>query len=316
MKVNLIDRVHPVLSRRHTVAGHVCEDLSERGGETLLAQLHDSEGLVVRSRLMIDASVLERAPKLRFLARAGAGMENIDQAACAARGIRLYNSPEGNRDAVAEHALGMLLTLMNGLHTADREVRGGIWDRVHNSGFELCGKTVGIIGLGPMGAAFAQRLQGFGVEVQAHDKYRRGSGGGHVREATLEEVQEHSEVISLHLPLTAETRHYADAAFFARCARPLWFINTARGPIADAAALLDAIDAGRVLGACLDVLEFEERSLLGLQAAADHPVLRRLYANRRVLLSPHVAGITEESWFKLANVLADKLLRDMALGVL
>jgi D-3-phosphoglycerate dehydrogenase len=315
MKINFIDTVHPVLSTRLTVAGHTCEDLSEYSGEALLKQLHDSEGLVVRSRLMLDESVLQHAPRLRFIARAGAGMENIDKEACAARGIKLFNSPEGNRDAVAEHALGMLLSLMNKLPKADREVRQGVWDRKTNSGNELCGSTVGIIGFGQMGTAFAQRLQGFGVKVIAHDKYRGGFSNEQVAEVALDELQQRSDVISLHLPLTQETTHFADAEFFARCAKPVWFISTARGPITDTAALLDAIDAGKVRGACLDVLEFEERSLRGLKAEQDG-TLKRLYACDKVLLSPHVAGITEQSYFKLANVLADKILRDIEEGKL
>ncbi|MCB0772219.1 MAG: phosphoglycerate dehydrogenase [Flavobacteriales bacterium] len=314
MKINFVDSVHPVLSERLTVAGHTCEDLSEYDGDALLAQLHDSEGLVVRSRLVIDEAVLNHAPKLRFIARAGAGMENIHQAVCTARNIRLYNSPEGNRDSVAEHALGMLLALMNHLPKADREVRRGIWDRIANSGNELCGGTVGIVGFGQMGTAFAQRLNGFGVKVLAHDKYRKGFANAHVEEVTREELLERSDVVSLHLPLTPETEHYADAAFFNALGRSAWFINTARGPLVDTAALLDAIDAGKVRGACLDVLEFEERSLRGLQGSAPNPVQQRLYACDKVLLSPHVAGITAESYFKLANVLADKILRDIADG--
>ncbi len=314
MKINFIDSVHPVLSTRLTVAGHTCEDLSEYSGEALLHQLHDSGGLVVRSRLMIGAEVLRHAPKLRFIARAGAGMENIDQEACSERGIKLYNSPEGNRDAVAEHALGMLLALMNHVPKADREVRQGVWDRKGNSGHELGGNTVGIIGFGQMGTAFAQRLQGFGVKVLVHDKYRTGFGNELVQESTLEELQERSTVISIHLPLTAETEHFVDAAFLDRCAQPVWFINTARGPITSTAALLDAIDSGKVRGACLDVLDLEERSLAGLRDPND-PLVARLRACDKVLLSPHVAGITEESHFKLANVLADKILRDIAAGV-
>lgn len=316
MKINFVDSVHPVLSTRLTVAGHICEDLSERSGKELLDQLWDSEGLVVRSRLMIDEAVLKHAPKLRFIARAGAGMENIDPGACAQRGIRLYNSPEGNRDAVAEHALGMLLALMNKLPKADREVRQGLWDRASNSGHELGGSTVGIIGFGQMGTAFAQRLQGFNTTVIAHDKYRKGFGNDAVEEVALEELLERSGIISLHLPLTPETEHYAGAAFFQGCAKPIWFINTARGPLTDTAALLDALDAGKVRGACLDVLEFEERSLQGLQGAGPNNVQQRLYANENVLLSPHVAGITAESYFKLANVLADKILSDIAAGIL
>lgn len=315
MKINFADSVHPVLSTRLTVAGHTCEDLSERAGDDFLAQLRDSQGLVVRSRVL-DAATLAHAPKLRFIARCGAGMENIDRAFCAERGIRLYSSPEGNRTAVAEHAVGMLLALMNKMPKADREVRQGIWDRSSNSGNELGGSTVGIIGFGQMGTAFAQRLQGFDVMVLAHDKYRSGFANEQVEEVGLDELLERSDVISLHLPLTAETDHFADAAFFARCEKPVWFVNTARGPLVNTGALLDAIDAGKVRGACLDVLEFEERTLRGLGAELEDPVLRQLYANAKVLLSPHVAGLTAESYFKLANVLADKILNDFADGKL
>ena len=315
MKINFVDAVHPVLSTRLTVAGHTCEDLSERTGEELFAQLHDSQGLVVRSRVL-DAATLAHAPKLKFIARCGAGMENIDRDYCAKRGIRLYSSAEGNRDAVAEHAVGMLLALMNKLSKADREVRSGIWDRKSNSGNELGGSTVGIIGFGQMGTAFAQRLQGFEVKVLAHDKYREGFANDQVEEVGLDELMERSDVISLHLPLNAETDHYADADFFARFEKPVWFINTARGPLTDTAALLDAIDSEKVRGACLDVLEFEERTLLGLSREQENPVLKRLYANEKVLLSPHVAGLSTESYFKLANVLADKILSDFANGKL
>ncbi len=314
MKVLFIDSVHPVLSERLSIAGHICEDVSELEGEALLGQLHDAEGLVIRGRVVLDAGTLDRIPDLRFIARAGAGMENIDQAACERRGVRLYNSPEGNRDAVGEHAIGMLLALMNNLFRADREVRGGKWRRKENTGHELQGSTVGIIGFGRMGSAFAEKLQGFGVKVLAHDKYLKDYAPENVLETSLDDLFKHSDVISLHLPLTPETEHYADASFFARCERPVWFINTARGLLVDTASLLDALDNGRVRGACLDTLEFEERSLLGLRSDAPQPVLQRLFKQERVLLSPHIAGITHESYFKLANVLADKILNDIADG--
>ncbi len=314
MKVHFIDSVHPVLSERLTIAGHTCEDVSELNGEALLAQLHDAEGLVIRGRVMLDAKTLDRAPDLRFIARAGAGMENIDQAECARRGIKLYNSPEGNRDAVGEHAIGMLLSLMNHLSRADREVRGGKWRRKENTGHELNGSTVGIIGFGRMGSAFAEKLQGFGVKVIAYDKYLKDYAPDHVQETTLEDLLGHSDVISLHLPLAKETERYADAAFFARCKKPIWFINTARGPLVDTEALLDALDNDLVRGACLDTLEFEERSLLGLRSDSPQRVLQRLFKHERVMLSPHIAGITHESYFKLANILADKILNDVADG--
>lgn len=316
MKINFIDTVHTVLSERLSVAGHTCEDLSLLSGEPLLEQLWDSEGIVIRGRVMIDAATLDRAPRLKFIARAGAGLENIDVNECRARGITIHNSPEGNRDAVGEHALGMLLSLMNHLPRADREVRGGKWRRKENTGTELFGKTVGIIGFGRMGSAFAEKLKGFNVTVLAYDKYRKDHAPEGVHETSLEELMDRSEVISLHLPLTTETDRYANAAFFAACKKPFWFINTARGQLVDTVALLDAIDAGRVRGACLDVLEFEERSLLGLRSDAPRDVLDRLFASEQVLLSPHVAGITHESYFKLANVLADKILNDVADGKL
>ena len=316
MKVLFIDHVHPVLSERLTIAGHTCEDVSELEGPALFAQLHDATGIVVRGRVPLDAATLGHAPRLRFIARAGAGMENIDRAECERRGIRLYNSPEGNRDAVGEHAIGMLLALMNHLVRTDREVRGGKWRRTANTGHELNGSTVGIIGFGRMGSAFAEKLRGFGVRTLAHDKYLSNYAPEHVEETALDDLLAHSDVISLHLPLTAETEHFADAGFFARCSKPIWFINTARGPLVHTEALLDALDNGRVRGACLDTLEFEQRSLLGLRPDAPQHVLRRLFKHERVLLSPHVAGITHESYFKLANVLADKILNDVTDGKL
>jgi D-3-phosphoglycerate dehydrogenase len=314
VKVLFIDSVHPVLSERLAIAGHTCEDVSELSGDALLSQLRDAEGIVIRGRVMLDAKTIGHAPDLCFIARAGSGMENIDEVECARRGIHLFNSPEGNRDAVGEHAIGMLLALMNHLPRADREVRGGKWRRKENTGHELNGSTVGIIGFGRMGSAFAEKLQGFGVRVLAHDKYLKDYAPESVQETSLDDLFEHSDVISLHLPLTPETERYAGAAFFTRCKKPIWFINTARGPLVNTEALLDALDNGRVRGACLDTLEFEERSLVGLRSDAPQHVLQRLFKHERVMLSPHIAGITHESWFKLANVLADKILNDIADG--
>ncbi len=314
MKIVFIDRVHAVLSERLSVAGHICEDLSQLEESAVMEQLEDAEGIVIRGRIMLDRKALDRAPRLKFIARAGAGMENIDAHECRLRGIQLFNSPEGNRDAVGEHAIAMLLGLMNHLIRADREVRGGKWRRVENTGYELNGRTIGIIGFGRMGSAFAEKLTGFGVKIIAHDKYLKDYAPDHVREVSLDHVLNESDVISLHLPLTPETQHYANAAFFARCVKPIWFINTARGSLVDTAALLDALDEGRVHGACLDTLEFEERSLQGLRTDAPKQLLKRLFDHERVILSPHVAGITHESYFKLANVLADKILNEIGHG--
>ncbi|HEY0978051.1 MAG TPA: NAD(P)-dependent oxidoreductase [Flavobacteriales bacterium] len=309
MNIAFIDSVHPVLMQRLTAVGHRCIDHSGSDRARLMEALADVHGIVVRGRIMLDAELLQRAPALRFIARAGAGMENIDKAYCTAHGIKLINSPEGNRTAVAEHALGMLLGLMNHLRRADAEVRAGLWKRKENTGFELDGRTVGLIGFGRMGSAFADKLRGFAVRILAHDKYITGFGNERIIEAPLEQVLAESDVISLHLPLTEETVHFADAAFFARLGKPVWFLNTARGPLVDTSALLDALDAGRVRGAGLDVLEFEERSLLGLRSG-NEATLQRLFAEPRVLLSPHIAGLTEESYFKLADVLGDKILSE------
>lgn len=313
MTIAFIDTVHPVLAERLTVAGHTCLDLSGDDLPTLKHKLREAGGIVVRGRVLLDRALLEGTRDLRFIARAGSGLENIDRAYCAQRNITLYNSPEGNRDAVAEHAIGMLLALLRHLPRADAEVRSGRWERRANTGHELNGSTVGIIGFGQMGSAFAQRLRGFDVRTIAYDKYKQGFGTDAVEEVGLDDLLERSDTISLHLPLTRETTGLVDAAFLARCAKPVRLINTARGPIVDTAALLDAIDTGAVLGACLDVLEFEERSLLGLRNdPAGAAILQRLRACDRVLLSPHIAGVTHESYFKMANILADKILQDLA----
>jgi len=315
VRIGFIDAVHPILAERLSVAGHTCVDLSDVDAAGLHDKLKDIEGIVVRGRVFLDATLLDDAPEVRFIARAGAGMENIDRAYCERRGIRLYNSPEGNRDAVGEQAIGMLLALMNNLFRADREVRQGLWRRAENSGRELRGSTVGIIGFGQMGSAFAEKLQGFGVTIVAYDKYKQGHAPSYVEEVTLDELFQRSDVISLHLPLNEGTMQWANADFFAHPAKPIWFINTARGPIVDTTALLDAIDAGRVQGACLDVLEFEERSLLALRADESvRTVLDRLYACEQVVLAPHIAGVTEEARFKMANILADKILQDITDG--
>ncbi len=302
MLVLFLDGTHPVLAERLAAAGHTCA-----GPEDGTAALGTCEGIVVRSST-VDAALLERAGRLRFVARLGSGLENIDTAGCAARGVDVINSPEGNRDGVAEHTLLLVLALLKHLPRADREVHAGLWRREANRGTDLHGLTVGIIGLGHMGSAFAERLQGFGVRVLAHDKYRSGHAPAHVQECGLATLQRECDIVSLHLPLTAETRHYVDASLLARFAKPIRLVNTSRGPVVDTAALLDAIDSGRVIAAALDVLEFERPDLSGLDAGQDQHLLDRLLACERVILTPHIAGVTHEGRYKMAAVLADKIL--------
>lgn len=303
MRIHFLDEVHPVLAERLRAAGHAC--IAHDHPQAAL--LDDCDGLVVRSR-PVDAALLGRAPRLRFVARVGSGLENIDTAACAARGVAVINSPEGNRDGVAEHTVLLVLALLRHLPRADRQVRNGLWSREENRGTDLHGLTVGIIGLGHMGLAFAERLRGFGVRVLGHDKYRCGHAPPHVEECDLATVQRESDIVSLHLPLTAETRHYADARFLAGFAKPVRLVNTSRGPVLHTAALLDALDSGRVLAAGLDVLEFERPDLSGLDPGAEAHVLERLLRDDRVILTPHIAGVTREGRLKMAVVLAEKIL--------
>ena len=251
---------------------------------------------------------MDACANLRFIARSGSGLENIDVAYAESKGIAVYNSPEGNRDAVGEHAVGMLLMLMNNLRQADADVRAGRWPREENRGYEIAGKTLGIIGYGLMGSSLAQKLSGFGARVIAYDKYKIGFSGPLVQEVSLEELQQQADIVSLHLPLTEETHYYADAAFFASFAKPIYFINTARGKNTETAALVEALKSGKVRGACLDVIEYEKASLEGLEKDPSLTAMRDLIGMSNVVLSPHIAGWTHESYEKLSSVLAEKIL--------
>jgi D-3-phosphoglycerate dehydrogenase / 2-oxoglutarate reductase len=307
MRVILVDSVHPVLAERLTRAGHEVIAGHQLSDDHLAQELSAVHGIVVRSR-QLPGSLLRHAVSLRFVARVGSGLENVDRSYCTAQGIAVMNSPEGNRDGVGELCVAQTLALLKHLHRANTQVHQGLWMREENRGTDLSGMTVGIIGHGQMGSAFAEKLSGFGVRILAHDKYRKGFSTERVEECTLDVLLAESRIISLHLPLTQETRHYANAAFFARIAQPAWFLNTSRGPITDTRALLDALDEGRIIAAALDVLEYERPDLDGLDPAQDPSTQRRLLAHERVLLSPHIAGVTHEGKVKMANVLADKIL--------
>lgn len=308
MRIGISEPVHAELAHRLERAGHVCVALHAMTAREQERTMKDLEGLVVRSR-RVDDAYLERCPHLRFVGRVGAGLENIDTATCLRRGIQVLNSPEGNRDGVGESCVMLLLALMKMLVHANMSVRAGLWPREELRGTDLQGKTVGIIGYGQMGSAFAEKLAGFGVRILGHDKYRNGFGRKGIGECDLDEVLRESDVLSLHLPMNEETRYFADADFFARTTRPVWFLNTSRGGVVNTAALLDAIDSGRVIAAALDVLEFERPELDGLDPAADKDTYARLIRHDRVLLTPHIAGVTHEGKFKMAAVLASKILQ-------
>ncbi|MEZ4757281.1 MAG: NAD(P)-dependent oxidoreductase [Flavobacteriales bacterium] len=306
LHVALVDSVHPLLAERLAQAGHRVTALDHLDDNALADELVSVQGIIVRSR-ELPADLLRHAASLSFIARVGSGLENIDRSYCEAVGIRVLNSPEGNRDGVGEWCVGHLLMLLKHSHRANAQVHAGLWEREGNRGSDLFGRTVGIIGYGQMGSAFAEKLGGFGVRILAHDKYRSDLPSM-VEAASLRRVQEECEVISLHLPLTDETRHFADAAFFAGLTRPVWFLNSSRGGVVHTAALLDAIDAGRITAAALDVLEYERADLSSLDPTIDPATQRRLLSHDRVILTPHIAGVTHEGKVKMAQVLADKIL--------
>lgn len=308
MNVAFLDSVHPILWERLTEAGHVCWDATQISRDALLqGACMDAHGLVVRARITLDAPAIHALPQLKFIARSGSGLDNIDTACTHARGIQVFNSPEGNRNAVAEHTLGLLLALLRKIPQAHASVTSGAWLREAHRGVEIAGLTVGIIGFGNTGSAFASKLTGLGCRVLAYDKYRIDFDGIHGAQAcSLSVLQSECDVISIHIPLNGETRGWVNDAWFAALRKPVWLLHTARGPIASTDAIYRALCNGKLLGAALDVLEEEEASLEGLKPGwSSHPI----FQHPQALFSPHIAGWTRESWFQLSDVLADKILK-------
>ncbi len=306
-RVLITDDCHPILTEGLTNLGFVCDFLPDITPEETRRIIPGYEGLIINSKIIVDRSFLDAARILRFVGRLGSGMEIVDRVYATERGVAVLSSPEGNRNAVAEQALGMLLTLANNLLRADGEVRRNVWRREINRGWELRGKTIGIIGFGHTGGQFARKLAGMEMKVLAFDKYRPAGYAAEmpwVTETTLEDIQQQSDIISLHLPLTAETKHLADDTFISRCKRGFVLINTARGACIHTPDVVAALEDGRIGGACLDVYENEKPATF---TEAEKRLYDRLHLLENVVLTPHIAGWTHESKRLLAEILFQKI---------
>jgi D-3-phosphoglycerate dehydrogenase len=307
-KIIFIDSVHEALKIGLEADGWQCDWLVDLSREEVEARIHDYQGAVIRSKFTFDQPLIDKSTSLKFIARSGSGLENIDLEYAEKKGIAVVNSPEGNRDAVGEQCVGMILALFQNLIQANAQVKSKVWDREGNRGLELKDKTVGIIGYGQMASAFAQRLSGFGCRILAYDKYKKGFGTSLVMESTLEDIFNEAEVVSFHVPLTSDTHYYLNSGFIEKMQKPFYLINTSRGQVVNTADLVLGLKSGKIRGACLDVLEYEDSSfsnnLKQLPAQFDY-----LCHAQNVILSPHVAGWTEESYRKLSEVLLEKIRR-------
>lgn len=305
MKILLLDKNHPLITEQLLAKNFMLEEDFTSSYDEVCYKIENYDGVIIRSRIPLDKNFLEKGKNLKFIARVGAGMENIDIPVAEKLGIQLINSPEGNRDSVAEHVVGMLLILMNRLFIASQEVRNGIWLREENRGDELLGKTVGLIGYGNMGKATAKRFSGFGCQVIFHD-ILPGLSDEHASQVSLEELKQSADILSLHIPLTPETQYLIDEKFISEMKKDFYFVNTARGKNVETRYLVDALKSGKVKGACLDVLEYEKASFEKLETEDED--LKYLLESEKTIVTPHIAGWTHQSKEKLAQVIVDKII--------
>ena len=313
MKILLLDSNHPLITEQLLAKGFILEEDFTSSYDEVLQKINQYDGIIIRSRIPLDKNFIENAQNLKFIARVGAGMENIDLETAKNLGISLINSPEGNRDAVAEHVVAMLLILMNRLFIASEEVKNGIWKREENRGDELLGKTFGIIGYGNMGKATAKRLSGFGVEVIFHDILPN-LEDEFAKQVSLEELQERADILSLHIPLDASTKYLVDENFISKMKKNFYLVNTARGKNVKTSALVDALKSGKVKAAALDVLEYEKSSFENLDTSTslgtrNKEDLQFLLESNQVIVTPHIAGWTHQSKEKLAQFIVDKIVQ-------
>jgi D-3-phosphoglycerate dehydrogenase len=303
MRILFIDTTHPFLKQELEKQNYICDTAYNKSKAEIEEIIHNYQGIIIRSRFIIDKEFIDYASELKFIARAGSGLENINVNYAESKNINCYNAGEGNRQAVAEHALGMLLSLFNNLNKADQEVRNGKWEREENRGLELSGRTIGIIGYGNTGSAFAQILKGFDVTILAYDKYLT----EHPYQSTMESIFKQADIVSLHVPLNTETTYLVDDEFIHKFEKDFYLINTARGKCVNTKSLVLALEKGEIKGACLDVLEYEKTSFEYLSQEGFTAEIQYLLDSSKTMLSPHTAGWTRESNVKIAEVLLKKI---------
>ena len=303
MKILFIDTVHTLLKEKLEKNNYNCDTAYNKNKSEIETIIKDYDGIIIRSKFNIDQTFIDKANNLKFIARAGSGLENIDVAYAESKNIKCYNAAKGNRQAVAEHALGMLLSLFNNLKNCDTEIRQGKWNREPNRGIEISGKTVAIIGYGNNGSAFAEILKGFGVTILAYDKYIK----SYPYQSSMEIIYKQADIISLHIPLTKETDNLVNLNFINTFQKEFYLINTARGKCVNTKDLVTALKSGKVKGACLDVLEYEKNSFEELSKYGLTTDMKYLINSDKTMLSPHIAGWTAESNIQIAEILLQKI---------
>lgn len=308
VSILIIDDAHPLMLDIFNEAGFSVTHNEHMSIDEVYEVIADFDAVIVRSKIIADKAFFDKAIHLKCIGRVGAGMETIDIEYAQSKGIACLNSPEGNRDAVGEHAIGMLLSLCNNLNKADKEVRNSIWNREGNRGIEIKGRTVGIIGYGNMGKAFAKKLMGFDVQVIAYDKYKTNYSDNYAQECSLEELQKQADIISLHVPQTQETINMINEDFINKCNKQFILINTARGKVVNTESLANAIKSNKIYAAALDVLEYESYNFQDFLTSTMPPAFEYLRNCDKVLFTPHIGGWTVESKEKLSTVLAKKVV--------
>lgn len=301
-KILIADHLHPAFKLEAEKLGFECDDMPLISREETLEILKDYSGIAIRTKFQVDKELIAAGTSLQFIARAGAGMDNVDEEYAHSKGIVCINAPEGNKDAVAEHVIGMLLSLLNSFRKADNEVRNGIWNREGNRGWEIKGRTLAIIGYGNTGQMLARKLSGFEVKVIAYDKYKTGFSDQYAEEVSMEQVVKHADILSFHIPLTFETRQLFNEEYLFHFKKPIFLLNASRGEVVNTRAVLNGIRDGKIKGAGLDVLEVEK-----FPALSEQDWFKELIESQKVILSPHVAGWSHESYRRISEVLAKKL---------